>query len=199
MHPFPRGTGWIEVVCGSMFSGKTQELIRRLKLAMIARQRVQVFNSVLDVRYGRDHIISHEGARIPSQSVKAPREIVKLARPETQVVGIDEVHFFGPDVVEACQALADAGKRVIVAGLDQDYRGLPFESTAKLLGVAEFVTKNLAICVVCGNPANKSQRLSQSKKRIVVGAAEKYEARCRKCYKPEKIVPSLVQKVAASF
>jgi thymidine kinase len=184
MQIVPKDTGWIEVVCGSMFSGKTQELIRRLKLAMIARQKVQVFNSVLDVRYGKDHIISHEGAKIPSQSVKSPKEIVKLTRPDTQVVGVDEVHFFGPEIVDVCQTLADQGKRVIVAGLDQDYRGQSFDSTSKLLATAEFVSKNLAICVVCGNPANRSQRLVQSKKRIEVGAADKYEARCRKCFKP---------------
>lgn len=185
MNLQPRDTGWIEIVCGSMFSGKTQELIRRLKLAMIARQKVQVFNSVLDVRYGRDHIISHEGGRIPSESAKAAKDILKLVKPDTQVVGIDEVHFFGPEIVEVCQALADSGKRVIVAGLDQDFRGQPFEPTAKLLAVAEFVSKNLAICMQCGNPANRSQRLDASKRRIEVGAADKYEARCRKCFQPE--------------
>ncbi|MBI4052213.1 MAG: thymidine kinase [Elusimicrobia bacterium] len=175
-------TGSIEVICGSMFSGKTQELIRRLRLATIARQRVQVFNSVLDKRYGRNHIISHDQAKIPSQDTHHAKDILKLVRPETQVVGIDEVHFFGPEVVEVCRNLADQGKRVIAAGLDQDYRGQPFEVVARLMAIAEFVTKNLAICVVCGNPANRTQRLTSSKRRIEVGAAGKYEARCRRCF-----------------
>jgi len=140
-------SGWIEVVCGSMFSGKTQELIRRLKLASIAKQKVQVF---------------------------------------TQVVGIDEAHFFGDEIVEVAQKLADSGRRVIVAGLDQDYRGEAFANMAKLMAVSEFVTKNLAICMVCGNPAHYSQRLTDSGRRIEVGAGDKYEARCRKCFQPEK-------------
>lgn len=183
-QPHPPGwpCGWIEVVVGSMFSGKTQELIRRLRLAIIAKQKVQVFNSALDVRYGRSHIISHDQAKIPCQPVKSARQILELVEADTQVVGIDEAHFFAPDLIEVCETLADSGRRVIAAGLDQDYLGNPFEITAKLMAVAEFVSKNLAICVVCGNPANKSQRLSPAKKRIVVGAAEKYEARCRRCF-----------------
>ncbi|MBI3550207.1 MAG: thymidine kinase [Elusimicrobia bacterium] len=183
-QPHPPGwpCGWIEVIVGSMFSGKTQELIRRLRLASIARQKVQVFNSALDVRYGKSHIISHDQAKIACQAVKSARQILELTRADTQVIGIDEIHFFDPDVVEICERLADSGRRVIAAGLDQDYRGTPFDVTARLMAVAEFVSKNLAICVVCGNPANKSQRLSTAKKRIVVGAAEKYEARCRRCF-----------------
>ncbi len=182
MHSVPKETGWIEVVCGSMFSGKTQELIRRLRLATIARQKVMVFNSALDARYSRDHIVSHDKASIPCVAVKHAREILKRLEPDTRVVGIDEVQFFDPEVVEVCEELAGSGLRVIAAGLDQDYRGRPFEITARLLAVAEFVTKNLAICVVCGNPANRSQRLSDSKKRIQVGAQDKYEARCRRCF-----------------
>ena len=185
MNLVPRDTGWIEMICGSMFSGKTQELIRRLKLATIARQKVKVFNSVLDVRYARDHIVSHDKSMIPSQAVNKARDIVRHVGPDISVVGIDEVQFFDPEVIAVCEELARAGKRVIVAGLDQDYKGQPFEITAKLLALSEFVTKNLAICVVCGNPANKSQRLSHSKKRIEVGAANKYEARCRRCFRPE--------------
>lgn len=174
--------GWIEVVCGSMFSGKTQELIRRLRLAMIARQKVQVFNSALDNRYGNHHIVSHDQVKIPSEWVRSAKQILDLVKPETQVVGIDEAHFFDPEIIRVCEALADRGLRVIAAGLDQDYRGQPFEVTARLMAVAEFVTKNLAICVVCGNPANRSQRLAHTKKRIVVGAGDKYEARCRRCF-----------------
>lgn len=179
--PGPR-SGSIEVICGSMFSGKTQELIRRLRLATIARQKVQAFNSALDTRYGRNQIISHDQAKIPSAAAKTAREVLELVETGTQVVGIDEVHFFGPEVVSVCEALADQGRRVIVAGLDQDYRGEPFEATARLMAVAEFVTKNLAICVVCGGPANRSQRLVHDRKRIRVGAAQAYEARCRRCF-----------------
>jgi thymidine kinase len=179
-------SGWIEVVCGSMFSGKTQELIRRLKLASIARQKVQVFNSHLDTRYAREHLVSHDKSTLAARPVKGAREILKVIDKDTQVVGIDEAHFFGTEVVEVAQKLADSGRRVIVAGLDQDYRGEPFDNMAKLMAVAEFVTKNLAICMVCGNPAHFSQRLTDSGKRIVVGAGDKYEARCRKCFQPEK-------------
>lgn len=179
-------SGWIEVVCGSMFSGKTQELIRRLRLANIARQKVQVFNSHLDVRYGKEHLVSHDKSMLPSRPIKTAKDILKDTAHDTQVVGIDEGHFFGEELVEVCQKLANSGKRVIVAGLDQDYRGEPFTNMAKLMAVAESVTKNLAICMVCGNPAHFSQRLSDSGKRIEVGAGDKYEARCRKCFKPEK-------------
>lgn len=180
------GSGWIEVVCGSMFSGKTQELIRRLKLASIARQKVQVFNSHLDTRYSREHLVSHDKSLHPSVAVKSAREIIKAVDPDTQVVGIDEAQFFGEEIVEVCQKLADSGLRVIVAGLDQDYRGSAFLNMARLMAVAEFVTKNMAICMVCGNPAHFSQRLEGSGRRIEVGAGNKYEARCRKCFKPEK-------------
>jgi thymidine kinase len=162
------GGGWIEAVVGSMFSGKTQELIRRLRLASIARQKVQVFNSALDVRYAKDHIVSHDLSKTPSIAVQRSRDILTRIAPDTQVVGVDEVQFFDEE---------------IVAGLDQDFRGVPFPVTSRLMGVAEFVTKNLAICMVCGNPANRSQRLSSGKKVIDVGAADKYEARCRRCFK----------------
>jgi len=182
----PVGTGWIEVICGSMFSGKTQELIRRLKLATIAKQKVQVFNSFLDTRYAKEHIVSHDKSMLSAKPVKKAKEILKLVSPGTQVVGIDEAHFFGDDIVYVANKLADSGKRVIVAGLDIDYRGEPFSNMAKLISIAEYVTKNLAICMVCGNPAHYSQRLVDNSKRIVVGAADKYEARCRKCFKPEK-------------
>ena len=174
--------GWIEAVVGSMFSGKTQELIRRLRLATIARQKVQVFNHALDARYAKDHIVSHDQAKIPSRAVAKAEDILDLVDADTQVVGIDEVQFFDDAVVEVCEALADQGRRVLVAGLDQDYRGVPFPVTCRLMGVAEFVSKNLAVCSVCGSPANRSQRLSSTKKLIEVGAADKYEARCRACF-----------------
>ena len=175
--------GWIEAVVGSMFSGKTQELIRRLRLAAIARQKVQVFNHALDTRYAKDHIVSHDASKIPSRSVAKAKDILELIEAETQVVGIDEVQFFDEGVIAVCEALADQGRRVIVAGLDQDYRGVPFPVTSQLMGVAEFVTKNLAICSVCGSPANRSQRLSNTKKLIEVGTGDKYEARCRACFR----------------
>lgn len=182
----PSGTGWIEVICGSMFSGKTQELIRRLKLAIIAKQKVQVFNSYLDTRYAKEHIVSHDKHMFSAKPVKNAKDILKLVEDDTQVVGIDEAHFFDDEIVSVVNKLANSGKRVIVAGLDLDYRGVPFSNMAKLMAIAEYVTKNLAICMVCGNPAHYSQRLTDSSKRIEVGASDKYEARCRKCFKPEK-------------
>lgn len=175
--------GWIEAIVGSMFSGKTQELIRRLRLATIARQKVQVFNSSLDTRYAKDHIVSHDLAKIPSLSAAKAKDILGLVDPDTHVVGVDEVQFFDEGIVEVCERLADQGRRVIVAGLDQDYRGVPFEVTCRIMGVAEFVTKNLAICSVCGAPANRSQRLTSAKKVIQVGTGDKYEARCRRCFR----------------
>ena len=176
------GGGWIEAIVGSMFSGKTHELIRRLRLATIARQNVQVFNSSLDTRYAKNHIVSHDLLKIPAQACVKAGDIVPLVKPDTQVVGVDEVQFFNEDIVDVCEQLADKGRRVIVAGLDQDYRGVPFAVTCRIMAVAEFVTKNLAVCSVCGNPANRSQRLSVSKKLIEVGANGKYEARCRRCF-----------------
>jgi thymidine kinase len=175
--------GWIEAVVGSMFSGKTQELIRRLRLATIARQKVQVFNHALDTRYAKNHIVSHDSSKTPSQAVAKAKDILALVDPDTQVVGIDEVQFFDEGIIGVCETLADQGRRVIVAGLDQDYRGVPFPVTSQLMGVAEFVTKNLAICSVCGSPANRSQRLSSNKKLIEVGTGDKYEARCRACFR----------------
>ncbi len=175
--------GWIELVAGSMFSGKTQELIRRLRLAAIAKQKVQVFSSVLDDRYAKDHIVSHDKTKIPCLAVKKSGDVLKLVKSDTQVIGIDEVQFFDEGIIKVCETLADQGRRVIVAGLDQDFRGEAFSVTASLMGLAEFVTKNLAICSVCGNFANRTQRMSVSKKLIEVGALDKYEARCRSCFK----------------
>src|SRR5205814_34311 len=147
------------VICGSMFSGKTEELIRRLRRATIARQKVQIFKPFVDNRYGRDAIVSHNSQSLKSVAVRLAGEILEQLDPETQVVGIDEAQFLGGPLVAVCEELANRGKRVIVAGLDQDYRGKPFEPIPQLLAIAEYITKTLAICVLCGNPANRSQRL----------------------------------------
>jgi len=192
VSPFIRGhVGWIEVVAGPMFSGKSEELIRRLRRAEIARQRVQVFKPVIDERYAPDEIVSHSDMRIRAERVHPAREILERVDPRTQVVGIDEAQFFDADLVEVVEALANAGKRVIVAGLDQDYLGRPFDPMPQLLAMAEEITKALAICVVCGNPANRTQRLVPSEERIVVGGARAYEARCRQCFEPRLAQPEL--------
>jgi thymidine kinase len=184
-HPFPKDIGWIEVICGSMFSGKTEELIRRLKRAVYGKQKVQVFKPKLDKRYDHTRVVSHSQLMVTSTAVDRATDILRLVRPETQVVGIDEVQFFGPELVGVAETLAGKGIRVICAGLDQDYLGRPFEPMPQLLCVAEYITKVLAICVVCGNPADRSQRIAPKGDRIVVGATEAYEARCRKCFVPE--------------
>lgn len=182
MHePRPHPTGWIEVVVGPMYSGKTEELIRRLRRAQIARQRVEIFKPSIDVRYGADHIVSHSEARIPSRLVSTASEILPLAD-DAQVIGIDEGQFLGPDLPRVVDRLAESGKRVIVAGLDQDYRGQPFEPMPQLLAIAEYITKTLAICVVCGAPASRTQRMRPESGRVVVGGAGLYEARCRRCH-----------------
>ena len=182
--------GWIEVVTGSMFSGKTEELIRRLRRAQIARQRVQIFKPRLDNRYGGGHITSHSEMRLASDDVSSSRELLERVDPATQVVGIDEGQFFDAELPAVCNTLADQGKRVIVAGLDQDYLGKPFEPMPQLLAIAEYITKTLAICVVCGNPANHTQRLVVSSERVLVGAGGAYEARCRACFDPRLAGPA---------
>jgi thymidine kinase len=182
---FQRGNlGWIEVICGSMFSGKSEELIRRLRRAQIARQRVQIFKPKLDNRYAEDHIVSHSEMKIKSQLVATAREIIDSLDGRTQVIGIDEGQFFDLELVNVCNKLADSGKRVIVAGLDQDFRGRPFDPIPQLLAVAEYITKTLAICVRCGAPANRTQRLVENPDRLLVGATGAYEARCRLCFEP---------------
>lgn len=182
MHePRPHPTGWIEVVVGPMYSGKTEELIRRLRRAQIARQRVEIFKPAIDVRYGADHLVSHSESRIPSRLVATANDIPPLAD-EAQVIGIDEGQFLGTDLPRVADRLAEAGKRVIVAGLDQDYRGQPFEPMPQLLAIAEYITKTLAICVVCGAPASRTQRTRPEHGRVVVGGAGLYEARCRRCH-----------------
>jgi thymidine kinase len=186
-HFTPQNTGWIEVIAGCMFSGKTEELIRRLRRAEIAKQKVVIFKPKIDNRYSEYEIVSHSEQSMKAIIVNSAREIAELAR-DAEVVGIDEGQFFDDDLVDVCNELADAGKRVIVAGLDQDYKGEPFEPIPKLLAVAEYITKTLAICVVCGNPADRTQRKVASGDRVLVGATDLYEARCRKChYIPEEI------------
>jgi thymidine kinase len=176
--------GWIEVICGPMFSGKSEELIRRLRRARIARKRVQVFKPSLDDRYSADQIVSHGDQRMASEIVGGAKEILAKLDWRTQVAGVDESNFFGPDLVDTAQQLADMGKQVIIAGLDTDYLGRPFSPMPELLCLAESITKTLAICMRCGNPAKHTQRLVASNELIVVGAAGAYEARCRRCFEP---------------
>ena len=176
--------GWIEVITGSMFSGKSEELIRRLRRAQIAKQKVQIFKPLLDDRFSEDQIVSHSDMRIASQCVKSSAELLTQVDADTEVVGIDEGQFFDANLPAACNTLANRGKRVIVAGLDQDYLGRPFEPMPQLLAIAEYITKTRAICVVCGDPANHTQRLVPSSDRVLVGAGGMYEARCRHCFDP---------------
>jgi thymidine kinase len=176
--------GWIEIICGPMFSGKSEELIRRLRRAMIARKRVEVFKPTIDNRYSDDEIVSHGDLRMKSQVVKEAKEITDRIDWRSEVVGIDEANFMGEDLVAVAQRLADSGKQVIIAGLDTDYMGRPFPPMPDLLALSESITKTLAICVRCGNPAKHTQRLRGSEDLIVVGAADMYEARCRRCFEP---------------
>lgn len=180
-HSLPINTGWIEVIAGCMFSGKTEELIRRLRRAQIAKQNVKIFKPEIDTRYSGNSIVSHNEQSLPSVIIKNINEVLELSK-DAQVIGIDEGQFFSQDIVEVCNILANKGKRVIVAGLDQDYKGIPFEPMPQLLSIAEYITKTLAICVVCGNPADKTQRKTSSSDRVVVGASDIYEARCRNCH-----------------
>ncbi|HJY85554.1 MAG TPA: thymidine kinase [Candidatus Acidoferrales bacterium] len=177
--------GWIEVIVGPMFSGKSEELIRRLRRAEIARQRVQIFKPVIDQRYANNEIVSHSGLGIGSDNVRTAAEVLEKVEARTEVVGIDEAQFLGEGLVEVSTKLADMGKRVIVSGLDTDFLGRPFEPMPRLLAVAEEISKLLAICVRCGNPAVHTQRLVASEDLIVVGAAGMYEARCRRCFEPQ--------------
>jgi thymidine kinase len=183
--------GWVEVIVGSMFSGKSEELIRRLRRAQIARQKVQVFKPKIDNRYSIEQIASHSGMTHLSKPVMTAAELIAQIESDTQVVGIDEGQFFDNGIVAAANQLANSGKRVIIAGLDQDYTGKPFEPMPQLLSIAEFITKTHAICVKCGNTANYSQRTSDSIERVEVGASDKYEARCRKCFVPHSDAPTV--------
>ncbi|RYC67551.1 MULTISPECIES: thymidine kinase [Spirosoma] len=174
-------TGWIEVICGSMFSGKTEELIRRLNRAHIAKLNVRIFKPALDTRYHEDNIVSHSALSIPSTPVQTAGQILALAG-SCDVVGIDEAQFFDKEIVEVCTTLANQGQRVIIAGLDMDFAGNPFGCMPQLMGVAEFVTKVHAICVVCGDIAQYSYRLVPSQERVLLGETDSYEARCRRCF-----------------
>src|SRR3954453_8340024 len=176
--------GWIEVITGSMFSGKSEELIRRVRRAEIARQKVQVFKPRVDTRFSEDFVISHSDIRYAAENVGSARELLDAVRPDTEVVAVDEGHFFDAELPMILSTLADQGKPVIVAGLDQDYLGKPFEPMPQLLAIAEYITKTHAICMVCGNPANHTQRLVASGDRVLVGAQGMYEARCRVCFDP---------------
>jgi len=187
MPPAPPGprTGSIEVITGSMFSGKSEELIRRVRRAQIARQSVQLFKPRIDARYSTGEIVSHSEMKMPSQAVERAADILAAVAPGTEVVGIDEGQFFDASLVQVADSLANRGIRVIVAGLDQDFRGRPFEPMPQLMAIAEYVDKTLAVCMRCGAPANRSQRLTAAEDRVVVGGMGEYEARCRRCYHPE--------------
>ena len=181
--------GWIEVIAGVMFSGKSEELIRRVRRAIIARKRVQVFKSHLDERYaGIYHVSSHDGRSVEAVPIDTPEQIARAMRDDTQVVAIDEAQFLAPTVIDLATALASSGRRVILAGTDTDFRGEPFGPMPQLLAVAEVVDKLHAICVVCGNPASRNQRLIGGRPArydsptIMVGGDESYEARCRSCH-----------------
>ncbi len=179
-HQAPR-RGWLEVVCGSMFSGKTEELIRRLTRARIARQRVEIFKPALDTRYHAEDIVSHNALSIRSTPIALPAEMLLLAA-GSDVVGIDEAQFFDDSLVEVCRELADAGRRVIVAGLDMDFLGRPFGPLPALLATAEYVTKVHAVCVCCGEIASYSFRRAASQEQVLLGETDSYEARCRPCF-----------------
>jgi thymidine kinase len=166
-----------------MFSGKTEELIRRVRRAQIARQKIELFKPEIDTRYSKDEIVSHDDQKLPSRVVKNANEMIPLSL-EVQVVAIDEAQFYKKSLVKVCNTLANMGKRVIVAGLDTDYRGDPFSPIPELLAIAEYITKTHAICVVCGNPANYTQRTTKSKDQVLIGTSDIYEARCRNCYEP---------------
>jgi thymidine kinase len=191
-EPPPRtNAGWVEVIAGSMFSGKSEELIRRLRRAKIARQKVQVFKPELDSRFSDNHIVSHSEMRHESANSRSATEILAKVDPDTEVVGIDEGQFFDNDLVQVANQLAGRGVRVIIAGLDQDYMGKPWEPMPQLLAIAEYITKTHAICMKCGQPANYSQRTFESEERVAVGASDKYEARCRACFVPHADAPTV--------
>ncbi len=174
-------SGWIEVICGSMFSGKTEELIRRLKRAKIANQRVEIFKPHLDTRYDEKKVVSHDANFVLATPVRTSRKLLELTE-GIEIIGIDEAQFFDLELPDICQKLAFKGKRVIIAGLDMDFKGRPFGPMPNLLAVAEYITKVHAICQQCGNLATHSYRLSSEEDTVVIGEKEIYEARCRTCY-----------------
>lgn len=191
-HRNNNAAGWVEVIAGSMFSGKSEELIRRLRRARIARQKVQVFKPKIDDRFSVLEIVSHSDMRHDSIAVATAEELMAAVEHDTEVVGIDEGQFLDEGLVAAANELARRGVRVIIAGLDQDYTGKPFEPIPQLLAIAEFITKTHAICVKCGETANYSQRTMDSDARVEVGASDKYEARCRKCFVPHADTPTMI-------
>lgn len=180
-HFTAQRSGWIEVVCGSMFSGKTEELLRRLKRAKIANQKVEIFKPKTDVRYHEQHVVSHDDNYVVSQAVESSHDILRLVG-DASVVGIDEAQFFDENLPAACEELATNGKRVIIAGLDMDFKGKPFGPMPHLLAVSEYITKLHAICPHCGNLATHSYRLIQGQEQFVLGEKDEYEPRCRTCY-----------------
>jgi thymidine kinase len=176
-----QNVGWIEVIAGCMFSGKTEELIRRIQRVKIARQPFIIFRPKIDDRYSSSHLVSHNQNKMEAHLISQPKEILDLSH-NFNVIGIDECQFFDNTIISVCNTLADQGKRVICAGLDQDYKGIAFEPVSQLLANAEYITKTLAICVICGNPASKTQRKNTNTERVLIGSSEYYEAICRSCY-----------------
>jgi len=177
----PKDSGWIEVICGSMFSGKTEELIRRLRRAQIAQMTIAIFKPKIDSRYSEGHIVSHNHKKMESYIVDDPNDILDIAK-EHEVIGIDEAQFFDNSLINTCKELAGSGKRVVVAGLDTDYRGIPFGPMPAIKCEADYLDKLRAICVKCGNPASYTQRTSSDSEQVVIGELDKYEARCRNCF-----------------
>lgn len=185
--------GWVEVICGGMFSGKTEELIRRIKRAQIARQDILLFKPKVDSRFSETSVVSHSSQNAEAIPIQDPEEILEQISPTVRVVGIDEAQFFPHSIVPVTQRLADNGMRVIIAGLDLDYRGIPFGAMPELMAIAEYVTKMQAICTSCGAPASRSQRLpaelEHSDQQFLLGAEDRYQARCRKHFQPNLRAP----------
>lgn len=183
-----RQNGWIEVICGSMFSGKSEELIRRLRRAEYGKQRIQTFKPAIDNRYSEESVVSHNGNSVIALPVQHSKEILDLVQEDTDVIGVDEAQFFDADIIMVVDELSNRGHRVVVAGLDQDFRGEPFGALPHIMALAESVTKLQAICLVCGSPASRTQRLINGQPAlyddpiILVGASESYEPRCRHCH-----------------
>ena len=175
-------SGWIEVICGCMFSGKTEELIRRLRRAKIAKFRTIIFKPIIDKRYSKKHIVSHNNHKMRSQEIKDPEDIISYSK-DYNVIGIDEVQFFSDKILSVCKTLAKENKRVIVAGLDTDYKRKPFGPMPLLMCESDYLDKLRAICVECGKPASCTKRLTEDEKQIIIGQKDIYEAKCRKCYK----------------
>lgn len=176
--------GGIEVICGCMFSGKTEELLRRIRRAELARLPVQLFKHAIDTRYTDGHVESHSSMRLPAIGAMTVAEIREKLNPQAWIIGIDEAQFYEPGIVDFVVDLANRGRRIIIAGLDTDFRGKPFGPMPQLMAVADDVTKIQAVCMVCGSPATCTQRTTNSQDLVVVGATDSYEARCRQCFRP---------------